>query len=82
MHFDCYALALPTGLGIAVAAALGLAKVAIVSITIFVKVTEGYLKMTKSPLRNCISGGVVNCHMEIKSMTVCFSIVLLLTVVG
>ena len=55
-RFDCYALAIPTGLGIAVAAALGLAKVAIVGITIFVKVTEGYFKMTKNPpqkLRKC-----------------------------
>ena len=59
---------MPTGLGIAVAAALGLAKVAIVSITIFVKVSEGYFKMTKNPLRNCSKSGVVNCHMQIKSM--------------
>ena len=56
LRFDCYAIAIPTGFGIAVAAALGLAKVAIVSITIFVKVTEGYFKMTKNPpqkLRKC-----------------------------
>ena len=59
---------MPTGLGIAVAAALGLAKVTIVSITIFVKVSEGYFKMTKNPLRNCNSGGAVNYHMQIKSM--------------
>ena len=51
LHFKCYALALPTGLGIAVAAALGLAKVATVAVTIFVKVTEGYFKMTKKPSR-------------------------------
>ena len=50
LHFRCYALALPNGLGIAVAAALGLAKVATVGITIFVKVTEGYFKMTKNDL--------------------------------
>ena len=36
-------------LGIAVAAALGLAKVVIVGVTIFVKVTEGFLKLTKNP---------------------------------
>ena len=44
----CYAIALP-GFGIAVAAALGLAKVAIVGVTICVKVTEGYFKMTNDP---------------------------------
>ena len=38
-------------LGIAVAAALGLAKVVIVGVTIFVKVTEGFLKLTKNPPR-------------------------------
>ena len=48
LDFDCYAIVLPTGLGIAVAAALGLAKVAIVGITIFVKFSEGYFNMTKN----------------------------------
>ena len=47
-HYECYAIALP-GFGIAVAAALGLAKVTIVGITICVKVTEGYFKMTNDP---------------------------------
>ena len=51
LQFQCYAIAPPTSLGIAVAAALGLAKVAIVGVTIFVKVTEGFFKMTKSPPR-------------------------------
>ena len=51
LHFKCYALAIPIGFGIAVAAALGLAKVATVAITIFVKVTEGYFNMTKKPSR-------------------------------
>ena len=48
LQFVCYAIALP-GFGIAVAAALGLAKVAIVGVTICVKVTEGYFKMTNDP---------------------------------
>ena len=51
IQFQCYAIAPPTSLGIAVAAALGLAKVAIVGVTIFVKVTEGFFKMTKNPPR-------------------------------
>ena len=41
LKFHCYAIALPVGLGIAVAAAFGLAEVGIVGVTIFVKVTEG-----------------------------------------
>ena len=49
LEFQCYAIALPVGLGIAVAAALGLAKVGIVGVTIFVKVTEGFFMMTKYP---------------------------------
>ena len=48
LQFVCYAIALP-GFGIAVAAAHGLAKVAIVGVTICVKVTEGYFKMTNDP---------------------------------
>ena len=39
LTFECYAISIP-GFGIAVAAALGLAKVAILGITIYVKVTE------------------------------------------
>ena len=63
LQFQCYAIAPPTSLGIAVAAALVLAKVVIVGVTIFVKVTEGFLKLTKNPpwklqkvcCRNCVS---------------------------
>ena len=39
IQFQCYVISI-LGLGIAVAAALGLAKVAIVGVTIIVKVTE------------------------------------------
>ena len=49
LRFQCYAIAIPDGLGIAVAAALGLAKVGIVGVTIFVKVMEGFFTMTKNP---------------------------------
>ena len=47
LEFECYALTFPGGLGIAVAAALGLAKVGIVGISIFIKVSEGILKSAK-----------------------------------
>ena len=47
LKFQCYAIALPVGLGIAVAAAFGLAEVGIVGVTIFVKVTEGVFNKTK-----------------------------------
>ena len=47
LDFECYALTFPGGLGIAVAAALGLAKVGIVGINIFIKVSEGILKWSK-----------------------------------
>ena len=50
LHFQCYAIALP-GLGIAVAAALGLAKVATVSITLYIKISTGTFKMTKNHSR-------------------------------
>ena len=56
-QFQCYAIAPPTSLGIAVAATLGLAKVVIVGVTIFVKVTDGFLKLTKNPpwkLQKCV----------------------------
>ena len=49
LDFECFALTFPGGLGIAVAAALGLVKVAIVGVTICVKITEGCFKMTKNP---------------------------------
>ena len=47
----CYTIALPVGLGIALAAALAVFKVATLSITIFVKVSEWYFKLTKNPPR-------------------------------
>ena len=50
LQFQCYAISIP-GLGIAVVAALGLAKVGIVGVTIFVKVTESFFKMDKNPPR-------------------------------
>ena len=48
LHFQCYAIALP-GLGIAVAVALGLAKVVIMGVTFYVKVTEWFFMVTKNP---------------------------------
>ena len=45
--YECYSFALPTGLGIAVAAALGIAKVLTVIVSIYVKVTGWFYKMTK-----------------------------------
>ena len=54
LQFQCYAIDLPVGLGIAVAAAFGLAKVVdvIVGITIYVKVTEWFvmvITLSKTP---------------------------------
>ena len=46
IEFTCYVLAFP-GLGIAVAAALGLAKMAAVAVTLYVKMTEAFFNMTK-----------------------------------
>ena len=46
LHFSCYAISIP-GLGIAVAAALGLSKLATVSITVYIQVTAAFIKMTK-----------------------------------
>ena len=46
LSFVCYAIAIP-GLGIAVAAAFGLAKVATVSIILFVKLSESVFEMTE-----------------------------------
>ena len=57
LHFRCYAIALP-GFGIALAAAMAIAKMAIVCITIYIKATEGFFKMTKNPpqkLKMCFS---------------------------
>ena len=56
LQFQCYAIAPPTSLGIAVAAALGLAKVVIVGVTISAKVTEGFFKMTKNPTSETAKG--------------------------
>ena len=47
LQFQCYAIALPAGLGIAVAAALGLAKVARLVVTIYVRATEAFINITK-----------------------------------
>ena len=49
LHFDCYTIALVGGISIAFAAALAVVKVATLGITICVKVTEGYFKLTKNP---------------------------------
>ena len=51
LRFQCYAIAIPVGLGIAVAATLGLAKVAIVGVTFYVKVTEWFFTVAKNPPR-------------------------------
>lgn len=47
LQYECYAFAIPTGLGIAVAATLAIAKVAIVTVTVYAKVTEGFFMMTR-----------------------------------
>ena len=63
LQFQCYVIALP-GFGIAVAAALALAKVAILGVTICVKVTEGYFKMTNDhpqKVSRCFCGGGRRC---------------------
>ena len=47
-----------TNIGIALAAAMALTKVVIVSVTVYVKVTDGFFKMTKNPpqkLKMCLS---------------------------
>ena len=48
LDFECYSIAIP-GLGIAVAAALALIKLATMGITIFVKLSEAFFNMTKNP---------------------------------
>ena len=48
-ELDCYTIALVGGISIAFAAALAVVKVATLGITICVKVTEGYFKLTKNP---------------------------------
>ena len=55
LRFVCYTISLP-GLGIAVAASLALAKVAIAAVTIVVKVTEFFFKLTKNPPWWCCCG--------------------------
>ena len=47
IEFTCYVLAFP-GLGIAVAAAFGLAKMAAVAVTLYVKMTEAFFNMTQN----------------------------------
>ena len=57
LHFRCYAIAVP-GFGIALAAALAIAKMAVVCITVYIKATERFFKMTKNPpqkLKMCFS---------------------------
>ena len=51
LHFECYAIALP-GLGIAVAAALGVVKVATMGVTLYIKAIEGLLTWTKKASKN------------------------------
>ena len=46
---ECYAISLPVGISIAFATALAVVKVAILSITSCVKVTEWYFTLTKNP---------------------------------
>ena len=58
LKFQCYAIALPVGLGIAVAAAFGLAEVGIVGVTIFVKVTEGVYNKIKRRLSHRTNSAV------------------------
>ena len=58
LKFQCYAIALPVGLGIAVAAAFGLAEVGIVGVTIFVKVTEGIFNKIRRRLSHRTSSAV------------------------
>ena len=50
LHFECYAVALP-GLGIAVAAALGLVKVATMGVTFYIKAIESLFMLTKNQQR-------------------------------
>ena len=57
LHFRCYAIAVP-GFGIGLAAALAIAKMAVVGITVYIRATEGFFKMTKDPpqkLKMCFS---------------------------
>ena len=59
LQFQCYAIALPVGLGIAVAAAFGLAEVGIVGVTILVKVTEGVFNKIKRRLSHRTNSTVI-----------------------
>ena len=61
LQFECYAIAIPAGLSIAVAAALGLAKVAIVCVTFYVKVAEWFFTVTKNPPRKLQEACCCNC---------------------
>ena len=79
LEFECYAIVFPAGLGIAVAAAFGLAEVGIVGVTIFIKVTEGFFKKTKNSknLPRCCCCYKWTCA---NKLYVCSSMVLLVTV--
>ena len=69
LQFQCYAIALPVGLGIAVAAAFGLAEVGIVGVTIFVKVTEGiFNKIRRRHCCSCCNSSHANCICIISSI--------------
>ena len=63
LQFQCYSIALPVCLGIAIAATLALTKVAIVGVTIFVKVMEDFFMIALLLLLLYI-----DCHMQIKSV--------------
>ena len=78
LEFECYAIVFPAGLGIAVAAAFGLAEVGIVGVTIFIKVTEGLFKKTKNLKdKSCCCCCKWTC---VNNTYVCSSVVLLVTV--
>ena len=63
LHFRCYAIAV-SGFGTGIAAALAIAKVAVVGITVYIRATEGFFKMTKNPpqkLKMCFSRCIPQC---------------------
>ena len=72
LQFQCYAIAVPTSLGIAVAAALGPAKVVILGITSCVKVTEWFFMMIKNPPRKLQEVCCCNCGK--RQCAICMSI--------
>ena len=78
LQFQCYAIAIPVGLGIAVAATLGLAKVAIVGVTFYVKVTEWFFTVAKNPPRKLQEVCCCNCGK--RQCGICMSIYVVMTV--